>query len=751
MSIHAYAARKRQPAIRRRPGGTAVAVRALRRLVLAVTAITALAAGGLSVSMPAVAAGSAVTAELQSWGTSTHYFSGQFVLRNPSPKASTWKLTFTVPKGQYVNNSDWSVKAEQKGKQVTLSPKNGPLGAGAGEWISFGVQGDGSAELGIGNCSLDGKEVAGCSASAEPDPPASPDTAAPSSPTDLAAETSHDTARITWAAATDNVGVTSYELRDKANSRVATTVAPAVTLAALKPETSYTYSVVALDAAGNVSPNSKPLTLTTLPAPVVPVDDVQAPSVPGSVTAQATGATSIVVKWAASTDNVGVVAYHVLANGAEATPVPGSTLEATLTGLTAETTYAIQVVALDAAGNVSLASPEVSVTTQKPVDANPPDGGSVAGDKVVGYFAEWGVYDRKYFVKNIVTSGSAEKLTHILYSFANTTGGKCTLGDPYADYQQTYTAENSVDGVADDWTAAEAGKAGSFNQLLKLKKQYPHLKVLMSVGGWTWSSGFTDAAANPEAFAASCKQLLDDPRWVGLFDGIDIDWEYPNTCGLYCDASGPDAFNRLITAVRGEFGPGRLVTAATTADGSDGGKIDATDYGAAIDKLDWLMPMTYDYFGGFNATGPTAPHSPLESYDGIPQQGFNSQASFEKMKAQGIPAEKLLLGIGFYGRGWTGVTQSTPGGSASGPAAGLFEPGIQDYKLLKESCPPTGKVGGTSYSHCGNEWWSFDTPETIIDKMAWAKKQGMGGAFFWELSGDTPNGELITAIREGQK
>ena len=94
-----------------------------------------------------------------------------------------------------------------------------------------------------------------------------------------------------------------------------------------------------------------------------------------------------------------------------------------------------------------------------------------AGKNVVGYFAEWGVYGRNYHVKNIETSGSAAKLTHILYAFGNTTGGQCTIGDSYADYDKAYTAAESVDGVADTWDTGAL--RGSFNQLRKLKKQYP--------------------------------------------------------------------------------------------------------------------------------------------------------------------------------------------------------------------------------------------------------------------------------------
>ncbi|MEU0220588.1 glycoside hydrolase family 18 protein [Streptomyces sp. NPDC006265] len=367
-----------------------------------------------------------------------------------------------------------------------------------------------------------------------------------------------------------------------------------------------------------------------------------------------------------------------------------------------------------------------------------------AGSKVIGYFTEWGTYDRTYYVKNIETSGSGGRLTHINYAFGNVTGGKCAMGDGYAATDRTYTAAESVDGKADTW---DQPLRGNFNQLRKLKQKHPNLKVLWSFGGWTWSGGFGEAAKNPAAFARSCYALVENSKWADVFDGIDIDWEYPNTCGATCDTSGKAAFRNLMQALRAKFGTRSLVTAAITADATPGGKIDAADYAGAAPYVDWYNPMTYDFFGAWDAEGPTAPHSPLTSYSGIPKADNHSSATIAKLKGLGIPASKLLLGIGFYGRGWTGVTQAAPGGTATGPAAGTYEQGIEDYKVLKAKCPATGTVAGTAYAKCGGNWWSYDTPATIGTKMNYKNQQGLGGTFFWELSGDTANGELIKAIK----
>ncbi|MER6373298.1 glycoside hydrolase family 18 chitinase [Streptomyces mirabilis] len=464
------------------------------------------------------------------------------------------------------------------------------------------------------------------------------------------------------------------------------------------------------------------------------------PGAPGTPTASAITDTSVKLSWSAATDDKGVKNYDVLRGGTKVATV--TTTSYTDTGLTAGTDYSYTVQARDTADQTGPVSGAVAVHTTGGGTTPPPTGNAVK----LGYFTEWGIYGRNYNVKNLVTSGSAAKITHINYAFGNVTNGQCAIGDSYADYDKAFTADQSVSGVADTW---DQPLRGNFNQLRELKAKYPNIKILWSFGGWTWSGGFAQAAANPTAFAQSCYNLVEDPRWADVFDGIDIDWEYPNACGLSCDTSGAAAYKNLMQALRAKFGTNNLVTAATTADGTSGGKIDAADYAGASQYVDWYNVMSYDFFGAFNAQGPTAPHSPLTSYSGIPTPGFTTADAIAKFKAKGVPASKLLIGIGFYGRGWTGVTQDAPGGTATGPAPGTYEQGIEDYKVLKTSCPVTGTIAGTAYAHCGTNWWSYDTPATIGTKMAWAKSQGLGGAFFWEFSGDTSNGELVSALTSG--
>lgn len=183
------------------------------------------------------------------------------------------------------------------------------------------------------------------------------DTAAPSIPTGVTAQaTSPTSVTVSWAASTDNVGVTGYYvLRNDvviAQGLTATTYVDATAVA----NTSYSYIVKARDAAGNVSVGSTPVNVTTPQPP-----DTQAPSVPAGVSANAVSANQVNLSWAASTDNVGVAGYAVKRNGQELAKV--NSLSFGDTGLTPNTTYQYTVVAYDAAGNMSAASTPVSVTT----------------------------------------------------------------------------------------------------------------------------------------------------------------------------------------------------------------------------------------------------------------------------------------------------------------------------------------------------------------------------------------------------
>jgi chitinase len=533
---------------------------------------------------------------------------------------------------------------------------------------------------------------------------------------------------------------------------------------------SHTFKAVATDN-NNAVTSSATVSVTVTAAS----NDTTPPSVPGGLASPAKTATTVNLAWNAATDNSGgsgVAGYDVYRNGS-LVGSPSAT-QYTDGGLTASTAYTYTVRARDNAGNASARSASISVTTAA-------GGGGGGSKRVIGYFTQWGIYGRNYRVKNIDTSGSAAKLTHINYAFGNVRNNRCEVGvtqasdpntgvggDAFADYTKAFQAGESVSGGADTW---DQPLRGNWNQLKQLKAKHPNVKVLISLGGWTWSRGFSSAAqpANRQAFVASCVDayikgnlpVTDGAGGVGaaagVFDGIDIDWEYPVACGLSCGTPADNAnytallaeFRRQLDAVR----PGLLLTVAVGA-GID--KIRVTDPAAYHPYLDFINVMTYDFHGAFDPI--TGHHSALFNSSADPSTGdvklYNSNDAMEAFISRGVPASKLNLGIGFYGRGWTNVPNVNNGLYQSGSAApGTYEAGIEDWKVLKNLNHPiyTDANARATWSYNGTTFWSFDTPALVTEKMGYVKTQGLGGAFFWEFSGDDAQGTLVNTISTGLK
>ncbi|MFF9866165.1 glycoside hydrolase family 18 protein [Streptomyces sp. NPDC013953] len=399
--------------------------------------------------------------------------------------------------------------------------------------------------------------------------------------------------------------------------------------------------------------------------------------------------------------------------------------------------------------------------------------------KRVGYFTQWGVYGRNFQVKDLDTSGTAAKLTHVNYAFGNVgPDGRCFTGnipgeaDAWADYARPLDAAGSVDGVAD--TPGQP-LAGNFNQLRELKAKHPHLKVMISLGGWSWSTHFSDAARTPasrRAFVASCLDLylkgnlpVDGARGgagaaAGVFDGIDLDWEWPGSAGDTDTVFRPED-KRNFTALVHEFRT----------------QLDA--YGASLDT-----PRRFE----LSAFVPTAPAKIdagfevpriMRDFDFVTLQGYDFHVSGERRTAQqsalrarddfsveqtvrdwlrrGAPARKLVVGMPFYGQGWTGVTGGGDGMGqpAAGPAPATWAQGYEDYKALQKLADSGAYTvhrdhrGGHAWLFDGTTLWTYDDPRVLRTKAAYVRARGLGGAMFWSLDGDTADGELITAVDRG--
>lgn len=445
--------------------------------------------------------------------------------------------------------------------------------------------------------------------------------------------------------------------------------------------------------------------------------------------------------------------------------------------VSANTTLTFRLVVTDNQG--ASASDDVTITVRDGVPT------TVGGKQVGSYFAQWGIYGRGYHVKNIQTSGSAAKLTFINYAFGNVyNDGRCGIvtraesgtgdgGDAYADYQKSYDAASSVDGVGDTW---DQPLKGNFNQLKKLKALHPQLKLFISLGGWSWSknfSRFAATAAGRETLVASCVDIYlkgnlpvgdgagGPAAAAGVFDGIDIDWEYPGGGGQpYNTVSSEDKqnftlllaeFRRQLDQLKGQTGRDYLLTIAAGA-GPD--KIDATDPLRYSQHLDWINLMTYDFHGGWETQGPTNFHSNLLLDPSNPATGvahsYAGETAVQKLLAAGVPSQKIVLGVPFYGRGWTGVANSNNGlyQRATGPARGTYEQGIEDYKVLAARNAPKfyDAVTGQMWTYNGVEFWSFDDARVIATKINAVNNQALGGLFSWSLDGDDSNGTLVKEI-----
>ncbi|MGW4212551.1 PQQ-dependent sugar dehydrogenase [Lentzea sp. NPDC004789] len=182
------------------------------------------------------------------------------------------------------------------------------------------------------------------------------------------------TVSLKWEAATDNVGVTGYEIYQHGQHVLSVGNVLEATATGLQPDTDYDWTVFAKDAANNVSQASNNVLGRTQPAP----PDNEAPTVPGNLRSTGKTATSVDLAWNASTDNVGVTGYDIYVNGEAKQTADGSATSATVAGLTAGTEYAFRVLAKDAKGNRSGLSNEIKVTPAAGGPSGTPDPGAVS-------------------------------------------------------------------------------------------------------------------------------------------------------------------------------------------------------------------------------------------------------------------------------------------------------------------------------------------------------------------------------------
>ncbi|WP_318454065.1 glycoside hydrolase family 18 protein [Photobacterium leiognathi] len=403
---------------------------------------------------------------------------------------------------------------------------------------------------------------------------------------------------------------------------------------------------------------------------------------------------------------------------------------------------------------------------------------------VAGYFADWQYNNEAnpYTVKDI----PADKLTHVIYAFLSMCGPH--QGASEAVQKQIAAAckdkapfsaviVDQVSALEKDFgpTKAKVDYKGHFAQLKDLKAEKPELKILPSFGGWTMSEPFHAMAKDKAAIEHFSKTAVELIAQYDFFDGIDLDWEYPGGGGLTTSPWNPEtklsdeqkaaekeAYTHLVKTLRSELDSLEKKTGRdyelSTAVGV-GSKAESIDWAAVAPYLTNMFAMTYDYLGGWGTQ--TGHLTNLHATDNG-WWGMGTDVFVNKMIELGIPANKLVVGAAFYGRGWEG-TKGFDGkvlpkelSSAKGASFGTSdtEPGFFMYWDLKRNYTEAqGYIAGYDDKAEAPYLWnaekqvfiSYDDPRSVKAKADWVKQNKLAGLFVWDLSGDE-NNELMNVM-----
>jgi chitinase len=382
-----------------------------------------------------------------------------------------------------------------------------------------------------------------------------------------------------------------------------------------------------------------------------------------------------------------------------------------------------------------------------------------AQSQVIGYFTEGGAASGKYPVKRSVTSGAAKMLTQIDYAFGHVANEQCQIANREVALDHEYDAASSVDGSADPQGPNQL--RGTFHQLQELKHLYPNLKILVSFGGWGQSEGFVSASTPDHLrdFVRSCVQTFiaghfaDGIEGAGIFDGIDIDWEYPVEGGVHQGRPEDKAnFTALAVEFRrqlDELRPGYLLTAALPAEEEYYKNFELKE----ISKyMDYISIMAYDLH--WNTEPTTNFHSAL-FHDGAdpskpPLDKRYGDYAVRGFLQAGVPAEKIIFGVPFYGKGWQGVNDVNHGLYQPATAPAQTGGSNRELKDLPDADRKYSSKAVTCTVWSNSTFWSYDCPQALRKKMKYIRHHHLGGVMFWELSQDTPDMESLH-ILSGEK
>jgi chitinase len=409
-------------------------------------------------------------------------------------------------------------------------------------------------------------------------------------------------------------------------------------------------------------------------------------------------------------------------------------------------------------------------------------------DKVMGgYFEEWGIHYGGFTIADLQKNGVADKLTHLIYAFGDvtpTSTPSCAIEDPSAAYLDASLP--SVSGKP--YTAPVYG---NFGAILQLKEMHPRLKVLISLGGQAGNSaGWATAAGTPAGRAALASSCIDlfvkgniaaGVRAPGLFDGFNIDWEFPSAADKQNFTALLKEFRTQLDALSKSTGKQYVLTFDSPADPRKYANIDLK---AAAEQVDFLTIDGYDLATPedkqTNEASSLYASIANPSRDGVPDIDTTVKA-YLKM---GVPAGKYTMGMPLYAVGWTGVPnvnhglyQSAaasapvlladgsgfcPNPNKAAPSPGcdtLLTPGFLTYATIEKlggtNCftawYDSARIGAMLYNPANKTFYTYDTPASVATKTAYITKNKLGGAYVWALNDDDPDGSLTKSIAAGLK
>lgn len=347
-----------------------------------------------------------------------------------------------------------------------------------------------------------------------------------------------------------------------------------------------------------------------------------------------------------------------------------------------------------------------------------------ATDKIVCYFGSWSTYrngNGKFSVENI----NPHLCTHLIYTFVGING------------------DGSIN-ILDRWNEIDLGAMRRFNDL---KKQNPKLKTLIAIGGWNEGSLiFTKVVSNDrlmENFANSALLFMQEHG----FDGFDLDWEYPARRGGA--ATDKVNFSKMLKLFRKKFdetGKKYLLTAAVAGTGTAADL--SYEVPALNEYLDFVNLMAYDFHGSYDGvTGQNGPLYPSNVDLSLEAKERCVQASVEAWLARGLSPEKLVLGMGVYGRTFTLSNQANnrvgaPVSNAGHQGPYTMEAGMMGYNEICEKILQGGwtevwdEKQQVPYMYKGDQWVGYDNPKSIHIKVDYAKSLGLGGLMIWSVETD---------------